>query len=53
MNKKSTFRQKWRGFKEYCQQPKTRFDIKDRARALLIFLALALFLYALVQVFVN
>lgn len=38
---------------EYWHQPKTRFDVKDRLRALLIFAAIALSLYVLVQVLSN
>lgn len=37
---KPTLRQKWRGFKEFLHRPKTRFDIKDRGRALVLFLAI-------------
>ena len=37
---KPTLRQKWRGFLEFLHRPKTRFDIKDRSRALLLFLLL-------------
>ena len=42
MNKapKPTLRQKWRGFQEFLRRPKTRFDIKDRGRALVLFLAI-------------
>ncbi|MGP2528200.1 hypothetical protein ACTUHY_09580 [Acidaminococcus sp. LBK-2] len=35
---KPTLRQKWRGFVEFLHRPKTRFDIKDRSRALLLFI---------------
>ncbi|ADB46641.1 hypothetical protein SAMN02910455_00822 [Acidaminococcus fermentans] len=40
MNKaeKPTLRQKWRGFVEFLHRPKTRFDIRDRGRALVLFL---------------
>ena len=34
---KPTLRQKWRGF---LRRPKTRFDIKDRGRALVLFLTI-------------
>lgn len=34
---KPTLRQKWRGFVEFLHRPKTRFDIKDRSRALLLY----------------
>ena len=42
MNKaeKPTLRQKWRGFVEFLHRPKTRFDIKDRGRALVLFLTI-------------
>lgn len=40
MNKaeKPTLRQKCRGFVEFLHRPKTRFDIRDRGRALVLFL---------------
>lgn len=40
MNKapKPTLRQKWRWFQAFLRRPKTRFDIKDRGRALVLFL---------------
>ncbi|WP_289050196.1 hypothetical protein [uncultured Acidaminococcus sp.] len=36
-SRKPTLRQKWRGFVEFLHRPKTRFDIKDRSRALLLY----------------
>jgi len=38
---KPTLRQKWRGFVEFLHRPKTRFDIKDRFRALLLYIIVA------------
>lgn len=35
---KPTFRQKWKGFVDFLHRPKTRFDIKDRSRALLLYI---------------
>lgn len=34
---KPTLGQKWRGFVEFCHRPKTKFDVKDRTRALILF----------------
>ena len=45
---KPTLRQKWRGFVEFLHRPKTRFDIKDRSRALLLYLIVATVLMWLV-----
>ncbi len=45
---KPTLRQKWRGFVEFLHRPKTRFDIKDRSRALLLYLIVAAVLMWLV-----
>lgn len=39
--RKPTLRQKWRGFVEFLHRPKTRFDIKDRSRALLLYIIVA------------
>ena len=38
---KPTLRQKWRGFVEFLHRPKTKFDIKDRSRALLLYAIVA------------
>lgn len=46
--RKPTLRQKWRGFVEFLHRPKTRFDIKDRSRALLLYLIVAAVLMWLV-----
>lgn len=45
---KPTLRQKWRGFVEFLHRPKTRFDIKDRSRALLLYIIVAAVLMWLV-----
>jgi len=34
MNKEPTLRQKWNGLKQYLREPKTRFDLKDWAKAI-------------------
>lgn len=39
--RKPTFRQKWRGFVEFLHRPKTKFDIRDRSRALLLYAIVA------------
>lgn len=36
-NSSPTFLQKWRGFVEFLHRPKTKFDIKDRGKGLLLF----------------
>ncbi len=46
---KPTLRQKWRGFVEFLHRPKTRFDIKDRSRALLLFLLIVAVLMWVVE----
>ncbi len=38
---KPTLRQKWRGFVEFLHRPKTKFDIRDRSRALLLYAIVA------------
>ncbi len=39
--RKPTLRQKWRGFVEFLHRPKTKFDIRDRSRALLLYAIVA------------
>ena len=39
--RKPTLRQKWRGFVEFLHRPKTKFDIRDRFRALLLYAIVA------------
>ncbi len=40
-SRKPTLRQKWRGFMEFLHRPKTKFDIRDRSRALLLYAIVA------------
>jgi hypothetical protein len=40
-SRKPTLRQKWRGFVEFLHRPKTKFDIRDRSRALLLYAIVA------------
>ena len=49
MNKeKTTWHQKWNGFRQYLKEPKTRFDIKDWVKAVIrILLTAALVLWLL------
>ncbi len=55
MDKQSaaTLRQKWRGFVEFLQRPKTRFDLKDRGRGILLFILLCWLLMRLVEAVVR
>ena len=46
--RKPTLRQKWRGFIEFLHRPKTKFDIRDRSRALLLYIIVAAVLMWLV-----
>jgi len=46
---KPTLRQKWNGLKEYCMEPKTRFDVKDWAKALVRILLTTGFLVLLAK----
>lgn len=39
--RKPTLRQKWRGVVEFLHRPKTKFDIRDRSRALLLYAIVA------------
>ena len=48
-DKKPTLRQKWNGLKEYCMEPKTRFDVKDWAKALIRILLTTGFLVLLAK----
>ncbi|MPM04453.1 hypothetical protein SDC9_50730 [bioreactor metagenome] len=51
MNKnKTTYAEIWRAWIKYCHEPKTIFDFKDRAKALLLLGILAFIIYLLVQV---
>ncbi|WP_302222036.1 hypothetical protein [uncultured Acidaminococcus sp.] len=47
-SRKPTLRQKWRGFVEFLHRPKTKFDIRDRSRALLLYAIVAGILMRLV-----
>ena len=37
---KPTLKEKWNGLREWLQRPKTKFDLKDRLRALALLLIL-------------
>ncbi|MDD4321354.1 MAG: hypothetical protein PHH31_07440 [Acidaminococcaceae bacterium] len=50
MNKKINYSDVWRAWIKYCHEPKTIFDLKDRAKALLLLCAFAFIIYLLVQV---
>ena len=47
-SRKPTLRQKWRGFVEVLHRPKTKFDLRDRSRALLLYAIVAGILMRLV-----
>lgn len=49
MNKKIDYGAMWRAWIRYCQMPKTIFDLKDRAKALLLLGVVAFIVYLLVQ----
>jgi len=50
---KTSFREIWRAWCEYCKKPKTIFDLKDRAKGLIILIILVMLLQAVVQALLN
>jgi len=50
MNKKYNYSDMWRAWIKFCHEPKTIFDLKDRAKALLLLGVVAFIIYLLVQV---
>jgi hypothetical protein len=51
MNKmaKTTWRELWQAWVDYCHRDKTKFDLIDRARALLLLGVICLAIYLLVE----
>ncbi|MHC1714787.1 MAG: hypothetical protein AB9858_04210 [Acidaminococcaceae bacterium] len=52
-NQKTTFGDIWRAWCAYCKKPKTIFDLKDRAKGLIILIILIILLQAVVQALLN
>ena len=43
----------WRAFLEYLKQPRTKFDLKDRLKGLLLLILLIVLVQAVVQAVLN
>jgi antibiotic biosynthesis monooxygenase (ABM) superfamily enzyme len=53
MNKEPTLREKCNGLREWLHRPKTRFDIKDRFKALLLLVVLTYIVTRLLKLILN
>jgi hypothetical protein len=53
MNKGPTLREKCNGLKEWLHRPKTRFDIKDRCKALLLLIILTYVVTCILKLILN